>query len=51
MSVHPKANGYLPITGDLKEELKAKLIGEYAQIEKKLEKVTRRRQSTISDNS
>ena len=39
MSVYSKANGYLPITGDLKEELKAKLIGEYAQIEKKLEKL------------
>lgn len=47
MSVYSKANGYLPITGDLKEELKAKLIGEYAQIEKKLEKLP---EDTSADN-
>lgn len=39
MSVYSKANGYLPITGDLKEELKSKLLLEYAQVEKKLEKL------------
>lgn len=39
MSVYSKANGYLPITGDLKDEIKQKLIIEYAQIEKKLEKL------------
>ena len=39
MSVYSKANGYLPITGDLKDEIKAKLMLEYAQIEKKLEKL------------
>ena len=37
MSVYSKANGYLPITGDLKEEIKAKLILEYAQLERKIE--------------
>lgn len=47
MSVYSKANGYLPITGDLKEELKSKLIGEYAQIEKKLEKLP---EDTSADN-
>jgi len=39
MSVYSKANGYLPITGDLKDEIKQKLIIEYAQVEKKLEKL------------
>ncbi|HQV23189.1 MAG TPA: hypothetical protein PLJ88_08900, partial [Agitococcus sp.] len=39
MSVYSKASGYLPITGDLKDEIKAKLMLEYAQIEKKLEKL------------
>jgi Primase C terminal 2 (PriCT-2)/Bifunctional DNA primase/polymerase, N-terminal len=39
MSVYSKANGYLPITGDLKEDIKQKLIIEYAQIEKKIEKL------------
>lgn len=39
MSVYSKANGYLPITGDLKDEIRSKLMLEYAQIEKKLEKL------------
>jgi len=39
MSVYSKANGYLPITGDLKDDIKQKLIIEYAQVEKKLEKL------------
>ena len=39
MSVYSKANGYLPITGDLKEDIKAKLLLEYAQIEKRIEKL------------
>ena len=39
MSVYSKANGYLPITGDLKEDIKQKLIIEYAQVEKKIEKL------------
>lgn len=39
MSVYSKANGYLPITGDLKDEIKQKLTLEYAQLEKKIEKL------------
>ena len=39
MSVYSKANGYLPITGDLKEDIKAKLLLEYAQFEKRIEKL------------
>ena len=39
MSVYSKANGYLPITGDLKDDIKQKLTLEYAQIDKKLEKL------------
>jgi hypothetical protein len=39
MSVYSKANGYLPISGDLKDDIKQKLLMEYAQIEKKLEKL------------
>lgn len=39
MSVYSKANGYLPITGDLKDEIKQKLMLEYAQADKKLEKL------------
>lgn len=39
MSVYSKANGYLPITGDLKDEIRSKLMLEYAQIDKKLEKL------------
>lgn len=39
MSVYSKANGYLPITGDLKDDIKQKLTLEYAQLEKKLEKL------------
>lgn len=39
MSVYSKANGYLPITGDLKDEIRGKLMLEYAQIDKKLEKL------------
>jgi len=39
MSVYSKANGYLPITGDLKDEIRSKLMLEYAQAEKKLEKL------------
>ena len=57
MSVYSKANGYLPITGDLKDEIKQKLTLEYAQIEKKLEKLpqdsgsdtTRQRLEEIQD--
>lgn len=58
MSVYSKANGYLPITGDLKDEIKQKLTLEYAQIEKKLEKLpqdsgsdtTRQRLEEIQDD-
>ena len=39
MSVYSKANGYLPITGDLKDDIKQKLTLEYAQIDKKIEKL------------
>ena len=39
MDVYSKANGYLPISGDLKDDIKQKLLMEYAQIEKKLEKL------------
>ena len=39
MSVYSKANGYLPITGDLKDDIKQKLTLEYAQLEKKIEKL------------
>ena len=39
MSVYSKANGYLPITGDLKDEIKQKLALEYAQVDKKIEKL------------
>lgn len=35
MSVYSKANGYLPISGDLKEEIKEKLAQELARIEKR----------------
>ena len=57
MSVYSKANGYLPITRDLKDEIKQKLTLEYAQIEKKLEKLpqdsgsdtTRQRLEEIQD--
>jgi hypothetical protein len=36
MSVYSKANGYMPITGDLKDDIKQKLMLEYAQIDKKI---------------
>lgn len=36
MSVYSKANGYLPITGDLKEEIREKLRHELARIEKRI---------------
>lgn len=39
MSVYSKASGYLPITGDLKEQIKADLAMEYAKIAKKLEEL------------
>ena len=39
MSVYSKANGYLPVTGDLKDEIKQKLALEYAQVDKKIEKL------------
>lgn len=35
MSVYSKATGYLPVTGDLKEEIKAALIAEAARVEKR----------------
>lgn len=37
MSVYSKANGFLPITGDLKEEIREKLRHEYSRIEKRIE--------------
>ena len=48
MSVYSKANGYLPITGDLKDEIKQKLTLEYAQLEKKIEKLP---QDSSSDST
>jgi hypothetical protein len=36
MSVYSKANGFLPITGDLKEEVRDKLRNELARAEKRL---------------
>ena len=39
MSVYSKANGFLPITGDLKEDIKQKLIAELLQLEKRMEKL------------
>ena len=35
MSVYSKANGFLPITGDLKEEIREKLRTELARVEKR----------------
>jgi hypothetical protein len=37
MSVYSKANGYLPITGDLKEEIREKLRQELARVEKRID--------------
>ena len=37
MSVYSKANGYLPITGDLKEEIREKLRHELSRVEKRIE--------------
>lgn len=37
MSVYSKANGFLPITGDLKEEIRDHIMRETARIEKRLE--------------
>lgn len=37
MSVYSKANGYLPITGDLKEEIREHLRKELARVEKRLD--------------
>ena len=48
MSVYSKANGYLPITGDLKDEIKQKLTLEYAQVDKQLEKLP---QDSSSDST
>lgn len=36
MSVYSKANGFLPITGDLKEEIREKLRHDYSRIEKRI---------------
>lgn len=36
MSVYSKANGFLPITGDLKEEIREKLRHEYSRLEKRI---------------
>lgn len=37
MSVYSKANGYLPVTGDLKEEIKGILLKEVAALEKRID--------------
>lgn len=37
MSVYSKANGFLPVTGDLKEEIRQILLKEHARAEKRLE--------------
>src|SRR5690625_3439934 len=37
MSVYSKANGYLPVTGDLKEEIRESLIKDLSRTEKRLE--------------
>ena len=37
MSVYSKATGYLPITGDLKEEIKAALIAEAGRVQKRVD--------------
>lgn len=37
MSAYSKANGYLPITGDLKNDMRQALTLEYAQLDKKIE--------------
>lgn len=37
MSVYSKANGFLPVTGDLKEEIREMLAKELARIEKRLD--------------
>lgn len=37
MSVYSKANGYLPITGDLKEEIREVLRKELARVEKRID--------------
>lgn len=39
MSVYSKANGYLPITGDLKEEIRELLRKELSRAEKQLEEI------------
>lgn len=47
MSVFTKANGYLPITGDLKEEIKGILVKDLSRIEKKIDDLP---QDSSSDN-
>ena len=47
MSVYSKANGYCPSLAIKKDEIKAKLMLEYAQIEKKLEKLAKRTAALI----
>lgn len=37
MSVYSKSNGFLPITGDLKEEIKEMLLKDLSKVEKRLE--------------
>lgn len=37
MSVYSKANGYLPVTGDLKEEIRESLMKDLSRTEKRLE--------------
>lgn len=37
MSVYSKSNGFLPVTGDLKEEIRSALVKELSQCEKRLD--------------
>lgn len=37
MSIYSKANGFLPVSGDLKEEIREKIMGELSRIEKRID--------------
>jgi hypothetical protein len=41
MSVYSKANGYLPITGDMKEEIKSGILSEAGKVQKQIETMSK----------